>query len=170
MMKLITICLLCCLLFAVSASCKQLTPEYPGILVIESARDSTSFNWSSVGEKGYVTWPTGVLLFSASSDVGTFGINDLTIVYDRNLHGMSNGEELIFQNGNYSFFTPLVLTASNFTLVACEGVLDIADGRINLKIPIEKKKSSNSSYILLAGMIILIATLMNRSRKQMKSS
>lgn len=170
MMKLITTCLLCGLLLATPAASKQLTPEHPGILVIESARDSIHFNWNSVGGNSSVTWPKGAFLFSSSANVGTFGLSDLTIAYDRNLHGISNGRELVFQNGNYSFDAPLVLTASNFTLVACEGVLEIADGRINLKLPVDKKESSNSNYILLAGMIILIATLMNRSRKQMKSS
>lgn len=170
MMKLITACLLCCLLLATSATCKQLTPEYPGILVIESACDSTLFNWNSVGEDFSMTWPTGALIFSSSAETGTFGLNDLTIAYDKSLHGISDGRELIFQSGNYSFDAPLVLTTANFTLVACEGVLEIADGRINLQLSVDKKESNKSSYILLAGMIILIATLMNRSRKKMKSS
>ncbi len=169
-MKLITTCLLCCLLLAVPAACKQLTPEHPGILVIESACDSTFFNWNSVGQSSSVTWATGAFLFSANANVGTFGLNDLTIDYSIDLHGISDGRELIFQNGNYSFDKTLVLTATNFTLVACEGVLEIADGRITLQIPVDKKSNGNSSYILLAGMIVLIATLMNRTRKQMKSS
>ncbi len=170
MMKLITTCLLCSLLLTVPATCKQLSPEYPGILVIESACDSTAFNWNSVGEHSSIIWETGAFLFSSEADTGTFGLNDLTVVYDVNLVGISNGSELVFQNGKYSFDTPLVLTATDFTLVACKGILEIADGRIDLQILSTDKKSGNSSYILLAGMVILIAILMNRSRKKLQSS
>lgn len=169
-MKLFTTCLLCSLLLTVPAICKQLSPEYPGIMVIESACDSTAFHWNSVGENGSITWETGAFLFSSDADIGTFGLNDLTVVYDVNLVGISNGRELVFQNGKYSFDTPLVITAKDFTLVACEGVLEIANGRIDLKIISGNKKSSNSSFVLLAGMVIFIAILMNRSRKKLQSS
>jgi hypothetical protein len=168
-MKPCAICLLYFFLLAKPASGIQLNPEYPGVLVVESARDTSLFNLETIGSKSSLTWQSGSLVFSQEADTGTFGVNSLTIAYDVSLAGLNDGVELVFQNGRYNINSPLIMTSPDFILTASEGVLEISEGRIDLKMPI-KKNSNNSDYILLAGMIIFIAVLLNRSRKKKQSS
>jgi len=147
-----------------------LRPALSGIFVIEAANDSTAgFEWITLVDqaKKCLVWDGGAITLPDSVIPGTFGLDDITIPFSKDLLGVSHGRRLLFTPGRFVIDHPLYLSDGSCHCFLAKGDILIENGRIIYRMR-EGSTNPRSQYIILAAMIIMIVLLLARSRSRLR--
>ncbi len=167
------------LLIIGSASCASADNSSPslvlgdnGLLVITAAQDTASgYHWANGpgNDRRSLIWPSGVLSIPYDYPVDGFGAFDLAIPCGEVLGGVGEDGRLLMQDGQYRIREPVLLTDGTVYFFAEDGLLEIVATRVRY-FPPEIKDSSDprASFVLLAGLLLLIGVLIRRSRRIIK--
>ena len=147
----------------------------PGYLIIESARDASgSFVWQagSGDAEAELVWDGGRLWVADSSFVESFAQMDIGLPVSASLVGRGAGGIIHWQDGVFAVSENLVLEDGVLRLEISTGELEIRDTNIRYRRAATGDDGRGSSLTaglaFLAGMALLILTLMRRARLQWK--
>ncbi len=148
-------------------------PAYPGLLIIESARDTTrNYVWIDTPELAQrsLVWPTGVLTVPEAMLLEEYGVSGLAIGYTTVLTGMSDGRQLLFAAGKHRIDTPLYLTDGNLSLYAASGEIIIESSRLLYRDTKSDTggKDPRANYLFLTAIVLLTFILMVRARSRLR--
>jgi hypothetical protein len=163
----------CLLLLAgpVSAPAQEgRTAGREGLLVVEAARDtSQDFRWIERPEvrRRWLVWSSGMLSVPDSLQVTDFGVADLMVPYSPQLAGLSAGRRLLFTPGRYRVRGTTYLSDGRLDLILSAGELRIEAGRVVYSGAVADRRQ-RAQYLMLAGIVILVTTLMLRARSRLR--
>lgn len=139
----------------------------PGYLVIEAARDSAAgFRWVAGPDPGHrsLVWDQGRLTLPDTVEAEDFARFDIGVPCTARLEGAGASGQLVLLDGIYPVSEPVVLSDGRLELQVTSGELEFRGARIRYRRAVEEAGEFRSGLILLAGMILLVAVLLRRSR------
>jgi hypothetical protein len=141
----------------------------PGYLVVEAVFDSTArYVWDDSATEGrrILTWPEGSLTLPDTLATERYGRHDLGLPTLAGLSGSGASGRLALVDGIYPISEPLTLTDGRLELRVTAGELEIRGPQIRYRNrpPDLGDKDRKSAWLLVAGMVVLIAVLMRRAR------
>jgi hypothetical protein len=143
-----------------------------GFLVVTAAQDTASgFQWvDGPGDsRRSLIWDNGLLNIPNDHSFEGFGAFDLAFSCNGTLGGAGKAGRLLMTDGQYKINEPLLLTDGTVFFFADAGLLEIVATRVRYFAPeVKKSIDPRSSFALLAGLLILIAVLVRRSRRIIK--
>jgi len=141
---------------------------HPGYIIMTAAVGDTTgtFVWQAGPgpTQRSLVWAEGVLTVPVTLAPETFGPADLAVPCSAELAGGGHGGRLVFSGGKYRIDEPLLLTDGSVTLYATAGELEILGERVRYRAPRKAIKDTRSSYLLLAGLVLLTIVLLRRAR------
>jgi len=150
---------------------------HPGYLIICSVRDSTAgFQWRDGPGPHQIslTWPDGILTLPDSLVLEPFGELDLAVPVTAQLAGSGAGGKLVWRDGAYPVSEPVMITDGIVGLMVSEGELEINGTRIRYRAPetreARRRADPRASFLMLAGILLLIGVLLRRARNKIKES
>lgn len=145
---------------------------HPGYLIISAARDtSAGFQWVDGPGPHQIslTWRDGMLTLPDSLAVEEFSRFDLAIPVRAQFSGAGTSGKLEWREGTYDITEPLMITDGVISLLVDEGELEVLEQRVRYRAPSESTdKTPNdprASFIMLAGILLLIGVLLRRARR-----
>ncbi len=143
----------------------------PGYLILEAARDTTGeFRWDAAGvHRGRtLSWTQGRLALPDSALVENFSRTDLGVPVGSAFAGRSDGATLQWQDGIFPVTGEVTLTDGTVTCVLWGGELEISGPmvRYRTEVTAADPASWKAGLAFLAGMALLVWTLLRRSRRQ----
>jgi len=146
--------------------------KHSGYLVLSAARDTTSdYHWSSGpgAERRSLVWSCGVLNIPVNYEIEDFGPFDLAIPCTERFGGVGKTGRLIMTDGKFEINEPVLLTDGTVFFFAEDGLLEFVASRIRYFPPeVKEKVDPRASFMLLGGLLVLIAVLVRRSRRIIK--
>ncbi len=148
---------------------------HPGYLIISSARDTSArFNWlEGPGPRQLsLTWLDGMLTYPDSMIMEPFAEFDLAVPVTAQLSGAGASGKLEWRDGIFPISEPVMITDGVVGLLVSAGELEILGTRIRYRMPDAKapedKADPRASFLMLAGILLLIGVLLRRARKTLK--
>lgn len=143
-----------------------------GYLVVTAAQDTAyGYHWvdGPGNSRRALVWAHGVLSIPFDFPVEGFGAFDLAIPCGDDFGGVGDAGRLLMKDGQYRINEPILLTDGTVYFFADDGLLEIVATRIRYFPPENKEvHDSRASFLLLAGLTILITVLIRRSRSIIK--
>lgn len=140
----------------------------PGYLVLEAARDTAAnFRWDNRGgdPERVLAWPEGRLSLPDSALVEEFSRTDLGVAVGPGFAGRGGRGQLRWQDGIYPVTEEVTLSDGTVTCVLWGGELEISGPMIRYRtVAAEEPASWKAGLAFLAGMTLLVWTLLRRSR------
>lgn len=147
---------------------------HPGFIVVKGAAGDTTgtFAWQTGpgAQQRSLVWEDGVLTIPVELVPETFGPDGLAVACGAELAGGGHGGRLVFDGGRYRVHEPLLLTDGTVTLYATAGELEILGERVTYRAPSRSVTDPRSSYLLLAGLVLLTLVLLRRARMGFRES
>jgi len=149
---------------------------HPGYLIISSARDTTAgFSWQTGPgpQQLSLTWRSGMLTIPDTLVLEPFSLHDLAIPVTADFSAAGAGGQLEWREGKYDITEPLMMTDGVVDLLVSKGELEILATRIRYRSPEltqDEKADPRASFLMLAGVLLLIGVLMRRARRKMKEN
>jgi len=147
---------------------------HPGYLIITAARDSSAgFTWQKGPGPGQLslTWRSGMLTIPETLELEPFSLNDLAVPVLASFSAAGASGNLEWQEGNYDISEPLMMTDGVVDFLVSKGELEILGTRIRYRAAPEiedDKADPRASFLMVAGVLLLIGVLMRRARRKMK--
>ena len=144
--------------------------EQPGILIITAASDtSAGFHWRPGPGTGRISlvWEGGVLSVPDSLAMDGFPNDNLGIPLRAGFSGAGQDGPLLLDDGIYSVNESLMMGDGVIQLMVSDGELEIFGPRFRYTRPQPTTVSdkNRANFLLIAGLLILIAVLMRRARR-----
>ncbi len=142
----------------------------PGILIITAASDTTAgFQWRPGPGEGRISliWEGGVLSIPDTLAMDGFPNNNLGVPLQPGFSGNGNEGPLLLDDGLYSVNENLMMGDGVIQLMVSDGELEIFGPRFKYTRPqiAEVNDSTKANFLLICGLLILIAVLLRRARK-----
>ncbi len=141
--------------------------EQPGVLIITSARDTTAgFQWQPGPGNGRISlvWPGGVLSLPDSLAMEAYPNSNLAIPLIAGFSGNLEAGPFALDDGTYEINENLIMSDGVIQLIVSSGELEIFGPRFRYTLSSDNSHESRSNYLLIAGLLVLIAVLLRRSR------
>lgn len=172
-----TLVILILTLLPAVGSGKGETLGHPGYLIITAGRDSSAgYTWLEGPGPHQIsmTWLDGMLTVPDSLPLEPFAERDLAIPVSALFSGAGASGKLEWKDGIFEISEPLMATDGAVQLLASGGELEIVGSRVRYRPPPardqEKPSDPRASFVMLAGILLLIGVLMRRARKKIKES
>ncbi len=148
--------------------------EQPGILIITAASDtSAGFFWRPGPGEGRISlvWDGGVLSVPDTLAMDGFPNNNLGIPLRPGFAGSGAQGPLLLDDGVYSVSESLMMGDGIIQLMISDGELEIYGPRFRYTRPVTKPfdDKTKANFLLIAGLLLLIAVLLRRSRMILRS-
>jgi len=150
--------------------------EQPGILIITAGSDtSAGFHWRreilptqgpGVGRISLV-WEGGVLSIPETLALDGFPNNNLGVPLEAGFSGTGQEGPLLLADGVFSVTESLMMGDGVVQLMISDGELEIFGPRFRYSRPreITADEKQKANFLLIAGLLVLIAVLLRRARK-----
>lgn len=144
--------------------------EQPGILIITAASDtSAGFQWRQGPGTGRISlvWDGGMLSVPDTLAMDGFPNNNLGVPLQAGFSGTGSQGPLLLDDGSYAVSENLMMGDGVIQLVVSDGELEIFGPRFRYSRPqkISPDDESKANFLLISGLLILIAVLLRRARK-----
>lgn len=153
------------------------TLGHPGYLIISAARDSSAgYRWLEGPGPHQIslTWLDGMLTVPDSLQLESFAEFDLAVPVSGQFSGAGASGKLAWQDGIFEISEPLMATDGAVQLLASRGELEIVGTRVRYRPPPASDEKSpadpRASFIMLAGILLLIWVLLRRAKRKIKES
>ena len=146
----------------------QFALQQPGVLIITAARDSLAgFEWRTGPGSGRISlvWEGGALSVPDTLAMEAYPNLHLGIPVLKGFSGSLEEGPLIFEDGVYPIRENLVLSDGVVQLVVSSGELEIHGPRFRYTRSDALANKSKANFLLIAGLLVLIAVLLRRARK-----
>ncbi len=152
-----------------SASEDRFSLDQPGILIITSASDtSAGFHWRSGPGTGRISlvWQGGVLTVPDTLVMDGFPNGNLGVPVREGFSGTGQDGPLMLGDGVYSVTESLMMGDGVIQLMVSDGELEIFGPRFRYSRPrfILPDDKTKANFLLIAGLLVLIAVLLRRAR------
>jgi len=146
----------------------------PGYLIMSSARDTTAgYQWNEGPGPDQISlsWRQGMLTVPGSLVLEEYSLADLAVPVSAKLTGAGASGSLEWRDGTYEINEPVLLSDGQVNLLVSQGQLEVVGSRIRYRPPLsdngQKPADPRASFIMLAGILLLIGVLLRRARQKM---
>ena len=152
---------------------KRFSLEQPGILIITAASDtSAGFYWRDGPGQGRISlvWDGGVLSVPDTLAMDGYPNNNLGVPLRSGFSGNGTEGPLLLEDGIYAVNENLMMGDGIIQLMISDGELEIFGPRFRYSRPqpLSPNTKFKANFLLIAGLLILIAVLMRRARKMLR--